>query len=350
MTPTTEATESAHETETEELAVQPSETANEEPPRQTVALAETSPDVQEHETAEPVPVQDDTTPEESLEEDSTAQDGIFSEAVPPPPDTLVADSPSVLQAETHAEVDTAPSREVEPIEAEPAVVPEDVVLDATPAAEETEVESTDAPVVEEVAPELAAELVPSHEEPIVPEKPAQELEALEIPTSHTEEEVAAVPISIHEESVEAVEPEPEQVAEDSTEPTSVSAEAGLKIEELKQDQEKEGASKSNGDVLPTFVEVEVEETHAEESQTQEPSSTPVLELPQDAEERPKSPWTPSYSVISQGGGSPSNDQEVGELEQLPPAVTEDILIPESTDSAIVPEAAVEVLYPEILHS
>lgn len=38
------------------------------------------------------------------------------------------------------------------------------------------------------------------------------------------------------------------------------------------------------------------------------------------EERPKSPWTPSYSVVSQG--TVANDaKELDELDQLPPSVT-----------------------------
>ena len=48
-----------------------------------------------------------------------------------------------------------------------------------------------------------------------------------------------------------------------------------------------------------------------------PSPSPSLQ------ERPKSPWTPSYSVTTQGPGTVEEEKEIEQLEQLPPVVQEE---------------------------
>ncbi|THH02795.1 hypothetical protein EW026_g111 [Hermanssonia centrifuga] len=56
-----------------------------------------------------------------------------------------------------------------------------------------------------------------------------------------------------------------------------------------------------------------------------PDVTPVVEL---EAERPRSPWTPSYSVITQGPGTESenvaDDAEIAELDQLPPPIEKEV--------------------------
>ncbi|KDQ57191.1 hypothetical protein JAAARDRAFT_194359 [Jaapia argillacea MUCL 33604] len=63
-------------------------------------------------------------------------------------------------------------------------------------------------------------------------------------------------------------------------------------------------------------------------------------------ERPRSPWTPSYSVIIQGGSTSDGvEEEIAELEQLPPAVTDitsDLPVVEIPEPAIVEASTAEM--------
>jgi hypothetical protein len=66
-------------------------------------------------------------------------------------------------------------------------------------------------------------------------------------------------------------------------------------------------------------------------------SQPALDTQQEEIERPRSPWTPSYSVTKVGSG-PKEDAEIDKLEQLPAAATtatsQDNTAELSTDSAV----------------
>lgn len=78
----------------------------------------------------------------------------------------------------------------------------------------------------------------------------------------------------------------------------------------------------------------VEETYTAEIATEsaEHAPTPLLTAPDSEVERPKSPWTPSYSVTTQGPNDSAPVEGVDDLEdleQLPPlAVASDLVLEE----------------------
>lgn len=167
--------------------------------------------------------------------------------------------------------------------------------------------------------ELAEESGPQQEEPLVDEEIPQPAPAYHIPFEEVEPEVVQSPVK--EETAEIpIEQEEESLAFD------VPADVHVETEPIPHT-----LIASEEDESPAVGETEHEE---------EPVSTDALKIPQE-EERPKSPWTPSYSVSIQGGDSSATEQEVDELEQLPPPVTATSEAVEDSTLVVEEESVVE---------
>lgn len=156
----------------------------------------------------------------------------------------------------------------------------------------------------------------------------------EAPTEHAEQHVveheveAPTPNVVDAEAEVAAEVVVAEVAEAATEG---SAEIATSIEQTEATEEG-----SVIDDAPTIA-ITVPEPQGDDVEITPDVSTVAL----DAAERPKSPWTPSYSVIMQGPGvgapEAEDSEEIAELEQLPP----------SADETAVESVVITVEVPEI---
>lgn len=179
---------------------------------------------------------------------------------------------------------------------------------------ETEVAAPEEPAVivaEDAAPEDVEAVVE-----LSVEVPAPIVTAEEQPTEAAAETVQEAPV----EATPAVEvPEVQEPAEESV------------SEEAKVEDEPAEASTPEISVTP--------DTTAASEDDPVPSTPAVAEA-----DRPKSPWTPSYSVVVQGPGIVADDAaELKELEQLPPAEEvqseEPVIVVEAEEPAVQSEEA-----------
>ena len=100
----------------------------------------------------------------------------------------------------------------------------------------------------------------------------------------------------------------------------------------------------SSEVAPAVTVVVQDESGETAIAVETPAAPEDATAPAEPVARPKSPWTPSYSVVRQGSGSVP-PEEVEELEQLPPPVTAEVTAePEVAEITIpVPVILTEVV-------
>jgi hypothetical protein len=121
-----------------------------------------------------------------------------------------------------------------------------------------------------------------------------------------------------------VESLPPTVAAEETEAAAATNDEHVLEEPATQATEQESApemtqvEEATAVLVPVIAEGVQESEQTEEPAAAAPESTADALSPAEPEERPKSPWTPSYSVTTQGNGIPEENADVQEIEQLPP--------------------------------
>ncbi|CCM04302.1 uncharacterized protein FIBRA_06473 [Fibroporia radiculosa] len=259
------------------------------------------------------------------EEDTTAElhevvdESMNTTAAAEAEEAAVEETPAevLIHEEQHVEDAVTADHVVEP----EVISAENIVEEIAIAEEETDLAAEEPAVIEEV---VAVQSESS---------PAEEVEApVPADTETIEHEVPALSeasVTLISEDVEEVSA-PLVVAEPSTtdevsvdldaevvKPIQVAGETPVIVVE---------ASQSEDDAVELSEEVNVSEN--------------VLPAGETEVERPKSPWTPSYSVTRQGPGvnAEAEDNEIADLEQLPePSVHASTFVADSPSAAIVTE-------------
>ncbi|KZT22365.1 hypothetical protein NEOLEDRAFT_1171378 [Neolentinus lepideus HHB14362 ss-1] len=278
-----------------------------------------------------VPVLDETSAETTFETEATYQPEAEPVAEEESHASVVAESVVVRLMDESSTIQTTFSEEEKPVD-EVEIISTDADAqcpaedDKTPGADaEAPAAETEVPVdvaiaefetaIGESAIAIADEVSTPEAVPVEPEEPAAgELTVEAESTVNINLEPKVEPTNV--ESVTDVETvgevEPSTESETATSESEAAESASTETPVIQID-----AAASEEDMKSTAVASVVPETG---------SMTPQ-ELD---EERPKSPWTPSYSVTIQGGagtGVADNDEELAELSQLPPPaeieVTED---------------------------
>ncbi|KAH8100109.1 hypothetical protein BXZ70DRAFT_206856 [Cristinia sonorae] len=252
----------------------------------------------------------------SVEELSTVP--LIDKETVPEPEVVVAESPIV------EDVAVAPVAVAEP----ESVVAAATVPDApTPVVEEVSVEETlTDPAVEEPTPAVEQELLPAVEETV------PDVEEITV-TSVVEESSVASP------AAPATVETPVEEAE-----AAAGFEAATETAETADDPKPEEAIVSHQEVKVDWIPVEEETDTAAAEGTPEIAITPdvsesTAEVTAQEPERPKSPWTPSYSVTTQGAGISDDAKELDELEKLPEVEPVTAVAPSVSELAVVAEAA-----------
>ncbi|KAJ7650329.1 hypothetical protein FB45DRAFT_1050367 [Roridomyces roridus] len=250
-----------------------------------------------------VVVEETTTPSVGAEVEALIQDTEADEMEVPPAADLVEDVPEAIPAADVVTEDipvadeTAAQEDAVVEDSSATAVPEDQVTTT----EAAPVEPATIPTTEDVTPEDPVSAV---EEAVVQEALPPSVEA-EVAAEETKADVTTDTLSVR------------HVAEDST-ATAVAEEELVKPELHLNDT----AVEEILDVAAPEIVSVAENPAFEDESTEEPLRTDVLSTAHEGEvERPKSPWTPSYSVTTQGPGIPTVDElEAADLPVLPPPV------------------------------